>query len=165
MSKLTSLERTVARPIKSNLLLSNCFLTDVLPPKDIHRGNKEHKYFELVREVKPEGLIETMREMPYPHTIESVKSYAEASDYRNDPASAMYQASKNPRKNLGDIRETQSILELDSQAAQALVKTLQEAFAKANEELAKKNEELAKKNEEESAPAPAPAPAPEPKGE
>lgn len=127
------LEFSEARPVKSNLLLTNCFLRDVIPPKDIHRGNKVHEYCELVREVKPEGIIETMKVVPYPHTVDSVKSYAEAADYRNDPVSAMYQASKNSRKNLGDIRETQNILKLDSQQAQALLKTLQEAFAKANE--------------------------------
>lgn len=131
---MKGLEKTAPRPIRSNLLLTNCFLSDTLPPKDIHRGNKEHVYYELVREVKSEGIIESMREKPYPHTVESVKSYAEAADYRNDPLSAMVQASKNPRKNLGDIRETQNILGLDSQAVQALVKTLQEAFAKAEEE-------------------------------
>lgn len=134
------LEFSEARPVKSNLLLSNCFLRDVIPPKDIRRGNKVHEYCELVREVKPEGIIETMKVVPYPHTVDSVKSYAEAADYRNDPASAMYQASKNPRKNLGDIRETQNILKLDSQQAQALLKTLQEAFAKANEEVQAKSD-------------------------
>ena len=127
------LEFSEPRPVKSNLLLSNCFLRDVIPPKDIRRGNKVHEYCELVREVKPEGIIETMKVVPYPHTVDSVKSYAEAADYRNDPASALYQASKNPRKNLGDIRETQNVLKLDSEQAQALLKTLQEAFAKANE--------------------------------
>ena len=155
---MKGLEKTSPRPIKSNLLLTNCFLSDTLPPKDIHRGNKEHVYYELVREVKPEGIIESMREMPYPHTVESVKSYAEAADYRNDPLSAMVLASKNPRKNLGDIRETQNILRMDSQSVQALLKTLQDAFAKAAEE-SKKAEE-GKEN-----PAPAPAPAPVEKGE
>ena len=132
----------------------NCFLRDTLPPKDIHRGNPEHKYYELVREVKQEGVIETMREMPYPHTVESVKSYAEAADYRNDPASAMYQAAKNPRKNLGDIRETQGILKLDSAAAQALLKSLQEAFAKAKAETDKKPVEGESAPSDVSAPAP-----------
>lgn len=136
----TPLDRSAPRQIKSNLLLSNCFLQDVLPPKDIHRGNKEHQYYELVREVKPEGIIESMREMPYPHTVDSVKSYAEASDYRNDPAAAIYKASLNPRKNLGDIRETQGLLKLDSQAARALYETLAKAFAKANEEVKAKEE-------------------------
>ena len=131
---MKKLEKTEPRPIRSNLLLSNCFLQDTVLPKDIHRGNKDHKYFELVREVKPQGIIETMREMPYPHTVESVKSYAEAADYRNDPASAIYQASRNPRKNLGDLRETQSILGLDSQAAQALYESLKQVFEKAKQE-------------------------------
>ena len=130
---MKNVEKTESRPIRSNLLLSDCFLRDVLPPKDIRRGNHEHKYSELVREVKPEGVIETMREVPYPHTVESVKSYAEAADYRNDPAAAMYQASKNPRKNLGDIRESQNLLRMDSQSARALYEALQKVFSEAAE--------------------------------
>ena len=154
MKKLP-LERSDPRPVKSNLLLNNCFLQDVLPPKDIHRGNKEHKYYELVREVKQHGVIETMREMPYPHTVDSVKSYAEAADYRNDPASAIYLASKNPRKNLGDIRETQNILGLDSQAARALYEALGKAFKEAQE----------KAQAEKDGQADPDAPAEPPKGE
>lgn len=129
------LEFSDPRSVKSNLLLTNCFLRDVIPPKDIHRGNSQHEYYELVRVVKQNGVIEEMRSVPYPHTVESVKSYAEAADYRNDPAAAMYQAAKNPRKNLGDIRDTQKILGMDSETATALYKHLQEAFAKAAEEV------------------------------
>ena len=108
--------------------------------KDIHRGNKKHVYHELVREVKPEGVIETMREMPYPHTVESVKSYAEAADYRNDPAAAIYKASQNPRKNLGDITATQELLKMDSQAARSLYEELSKTFSKAKEKEEPKEE-------------------------
>ena len=130
-----------SRPVKSNLLLTDCFLRDTLPPKDIHRGNKTHEYYELVREVKPQGIIETMRPMPYPHTVESVKSYADAADYRNDPASAIYQASRTSKQNLGDIRETQGLLKLDSQAARALYEELSKVFAKAKEDSQIKKDE------------------------
>lgn len=154
--KKDCLQHSDPRPVRSNLLLSNCFLQDVIPPKDIHRGNKDHKYFELVREVKPQGVIEIMREMPYPHTVESVKSYAEAADYRNDPASAIYQASKNQRQNLGDIRETQNILGLDSQAARALYVALGKAFKEAQDKV-----EASKKKEEGSGAGDPPAPQPQ----
>ena len=63
------------------------------------------KYMELSDIQLPNGFVQELVEKDYPINSESVTSYLESSDYRNDPASAIANAPK--RVNLGDITEAQ----------------------------------------------------------
>lgn len=66
------------------------------------------KYNTLERKVLPNGYCEEMVRKDYPINSESVSSYVESSDYRNDPAQAIANAPK--RVNLGDISQVQEFV-------------------------------------------------------
>lgn len=57
----------------------------------------------------PNGYVQELVEKDYPITSESVTSYADGADYRNDPAQAV--ANAPARVNLGDITEAQKFLD------------------------------------------------------
>lgn len=71
---------------------------------------KQHAYkvqcFE--RKALSNGFVEEVVEKDYPINSESVTSYVESSDYRNDPAQAIANAPK--RVNLGDISQVQEFV-------------------------------------------------------
>lgn len=87
----------------------NIYITDrrenprVLPPQTI-----QLKYSELTDIQLPNGYVQELVEKDYPINSESVSSYLESSDYRNDPASAIANAPK--RVNLGDVTEVQRFI-------------------------------------------------------
>lgn len=117
------------RKVKSNLLLQDCFLRDVRTAHDLNTdAHKKKIYHELQRKTVDNGVVEELVEVDYPITPESVKSYSVSCDYRNDPAGAILRGSKG--KNLGDVRDTQRVLNLDSPAAQSLYQHLKEVFEK-----------------------------------
>lgn len=72
--------------------------------------NKEQlKYVSLEKVALPNGYVEELVEKDYPINSDSVSSYADGADYRNDPAQAV--ANAPARVNLGDVREAQKFLE------------------------------------------------------
>lgn len=66
------------------------------------------KYNTLERKALPNGYCEELQRKDYPINSESVSSYLESSDYRNDPAQAIANAPK--RVNLGDISQVQEFV-------------------------------------------------------
>lgn len=98
----------------------------VLPPPRPNRTLS--KYYSLEREELPTGYQENVIEKDYPINSESVSSYIESSDYRNDPAQAIANAPK--RVNLGDISGVQEFIknnpvEATKQYADVLAKAVQ----------------------------------------
>lgn len=86
------------------------------------------KYYSLEREELPAGFQETVVQKDYPINSDSVSSYLESSDYRNDPVQAIANAPK--RVNLGDISEAQEFIknspvEATKQYADILTKVAQ----------------------------------------
>lgn len=74
-----------------------------------HLKNKtREKYNTLERKALSNGYVEEVVEKDYPINSESVTSYLESSDYRNDPAQAVANAPK--RVNLGDISQVQDFV-------------------------------------------------------
>lgn len=66
------------------------------------------KYNTLERKALPNGFCEELQRKDYPINSDSVSSYVESSDYRNDPAQAIANAPK--RVNLGDISQVQEFV-------------------------------------------------------
>lgn len=66
------------------------------------------KYDSLERKQISNGFVEEVIEKDYPINSDSVTSYVESSDYRNDPAQAVANAPK--RVNLGDISQVQEFV-------------------------------------------------------
>lgn len=66
------------------------------------------KYDTLERKQLSNGFVEEVVQKDYPINSDSVTSYVESSDYRNDPAQAIANAPK--RVNLGDISQVQDFV-------------------------------------------------------
>lgn len=128
----------------------NCYLTDIRPiPLSTPRPNvTQTEFTELVDKQLPNGFVQEMVSRTYPINAESVSSYIESSDYRNDPAQAIANAPK--RVNLGDISEVQEFIKNNPTQAVSQYADILHKVASYFESASK------------NPPAPAPAPAPAP---
>lgn len=71
---------------------------------------KEGTVYESLEKVDlPSGYVQTIVEKDYPITKESVTSFADGADYKNDPLQAIANAPQ--RVNLGDITQAQEFLQ------------------------------------------------------
>lgn len=103
------------------------------------------KYSELVEVQNPDGSIaEKLVERDYPITEDYVKSFEQSSDYRLDPSGAV--ASAQPRKNLGDISDLQSLYQMDTAAIDDLAKRLTAASAAVKAAQANENKQKERVN-------------------
>lgn len=95
----------------------NCFFRDIPinPLLTSNPNSTQGKYFALERKNLPNGYVEELVEKDYPINPDSLYSYAESADYRNDPNQAIAQAPK--RVNLGDVSGVQEFLSNDPQRA------------------------------------------------
>lgn len=95
----------------------NCFFRDIPinPLLTSNPNSTQDKYFALERKNLPNGYVEELVEKDYPINPDSLYSYAESADYRNDPNQAIAQAPK--RVNLGDVSGVQEFLANDPQRA------------------------------------------------
>lgn len=104
------------KQVKVNTVRQNCYVRDIRPVEDDTVNQSLcKKYSVLEKKQLPNGYIEEVVEKDYPITPESVKSYADSADYRNDPMQAIANAPK--RVNLGDVTEVQKFIESDPQEA------------------------------------------------
>lgn len=77
-----------------------------------HLKSHTQKKYQALEEIPlDDGLKHVIVEKDYPINKESVASYIDSSDYRNDPAQAIAGATK--RVNLGDISQAQYFLNSD----------------------------------------------------
>lgn len=114
--------------VQSNLLQQNCFVRDVTRKVDLGDTPKssEGSYVSL-DEVTTSTGVEIRRTVePYPITPQYVSSFAESSDYRKDPFSAITNGIR--RKNLGDIVDVQRVAGMDMSSAQELYARLKVVF-------------------------------------
>lgn len=68
-----------------------------------------------LKKILPNGYLEVLEKKDYPINADSVSSYADSANYRNDPAQAVANAPK--RVNLGDITEAQAFIRDNPQQA------------------------------------------------
>lgn len=94
--------------VVSNLLQQNVYVRDVLPIFDEKKDYRQDTYPELETVDLPNGYFEKVVEKPYPHTPESVASYADSCDYRLNLDAAM---AAPPKANLGDVRIYQGMFD------------------------------------------------------
>lgn len=102
--------------VKSNLLLQNCFLRELLPGVDIAGSVPVScKYVSLDEVVTATGveLRETVND--YPVTPESVDSYLSAADYKQDPLTKI--STSSPKVNLGNMVDFQAAANMSSSEA------------------------------------------------
>ena len=111
--------------------VSDCkfYVLPVVPPYDkrTEYRSKTYQVCARVRDDQTGKRSEQVVEREYPSTPESVKSYAEAADYRRDPVTAAMTAK--PRTNLGDIRGMQDVSKMDTAQLNALQQRYHAAMA------------------------------------
>lgn len=104
------------KPVVINGIRQNCY---VLGTRTASAGTissePEKKYKTIERVNLPNGFYDTVVEKDYPINSESVTSYADGADYRNDPLQAIANAPK--RVNLGDVTQLQEFVQNDPQKA------------------------------------------------
>lgn len=104
------------KPAVINGTRQNCF---VLGTRTASAGTissePEKKYKTIDRVNLPNGYYDTVVEKDYPINSDSVTSYADGADYRNDPLQAIANAPK--RVNLGDVTQLQDFVQNDPQNA------------------------------------------------
>ena len=110
----------MCKRMKSFLLQAEVY---VRYPQCTINKQKCKRYVELRDIEANNGFYQKYVTVDYPITPESVNSYADAADYRKNPE-VINQAVA--RRNLGDITETQKILNSDMTELQRLVKQSQE---------------------------------------
>lgn len=114
-------------PVRFSRLLQNVFVVDGTEHVE-QTPNPSHTIETvdvLVRKNLPNGFVEEVETKPYPINSASVTSYADSANYRNDPVSAVANATK--RVNLGDVAGVQEFLASDPQRA---VKVFSEVLPK-----------------------------------
>lgn len=106
--------------VESHVSARKAYVIPVVPPYDkrTEYHQKNYQVCARVRDDQTGKRSEQIVEREYPITPESVKSYAEAADYRRDPVTAAMTAK--PRTNLGDIRQMQDISKMDTVQLNAL---------------------------------------------
>lgn len=104
-----------------NGIRQNVFVKESVTPS--FRTEKQSKtYPNLIREPLANGFTEEVHDVEYPITSESVSSYADSSDYRNDPLGAIANAPK--RVNLGDVSQIQEFIKQNPQEAVSVLRNV-----------------------------------------
>lgn len=144
--------RVVINGIKQNCYMLDCRDTIGVNPRP---NTKQEKFFSLEESLTENGTKQEIVEKDYPINSESVSSYVESSDYRNDPLQAIANAPK--RVNLGDISDVQEFLQNNPVEATLQYAGILDKVSAYFKDMAKKQ----KKAINGLSPAPAPAsPAP-----
>ena len=102
------------------------YLRDVLPAYDTDCPVSK-KYFELHTETVSNGIKQELVEVDYPITQESVNSYADSSDYRNNPVQAVLNGQK--KVNLGDITSVQDFINNNPSEALSIYKEVSQKLS------------------------------------
>lgn len=113
-------------------LMRNCYLSDASDALDIQRDYATEKYYELREETTENGIEHKLVEVDYPITAESVKSYVDSTNYKLDPFGNLAA----PRKNLGDVTESQKVMRMDTAEARAMYERLKGVFENAQKQQA-----------------------------
>lgn len=115
------------KKVQSNLLQQDIYIRDCLPAYD-KSCEVSKKYFELQCKTVSNGIVQELVECDYPITQESVNSYLDSSEYRNNPVQAILNGS--PRQNLGDITEIQDFISNNPAEALSIYKQVSETLSK-----------------------------------
>lgn len=116
-----SASQNKTRRLECNLIKQNVYVRDFVAPYDAPVKTVS-QYPELKRENSQFGFEEKVVVSDYPITPESVNSYAETADYRNNLQEALNSPSRG--KGLGDIRDLQDLQNLDTSVIRERIEAL-----------------------------------------
>lgn len=113
------------KKVHSNIIAQDCYIRDVTPKVVKKSEYKSRRYASLVEVPDAVGVHYDLREFDYPITPENVKSYADSTDYKRDPAAAVAAGVRGV--NLGDITEVQRIINTDVSTVRSTLERIQKA--------------------------------------
>lgn len=137
-----SVSQNKTRRLECNLIKQNVYVRDFVAPYDVP-VELVSQYPELKREDTQFGFEEKVVVSDYPITPETVNSYAETADYRNNLQEALNSPSRG--KGLGDIRDLQDLQNLDTSVIRERLASLNAVLASKTE--VKKETEIKKEGE------------------
>lgn len=124
--------------VESNLLQQNCYVRDVVRAVDLNTdSSKNISYYSLDEIQEDDGIKFKKNLYDYPITPDYVKSFADSSDYRRDPANAV--ANGVNKVNIPDCASIQKIMNMDSVSLSALYSQLQSKFSSASASVSSKS--------------------------
>lgn len=114
--------------VVSNLIQQNCYVRNMCVSEDLKSdGSSESSYYSLDEVQTDDGVSFKKNLYPYPITPSYVNSFVDSSDYRRDPVNAIVNGRSG--SNLGDCRDFQNIMSMDSASLSKLYLQLQKKFS------------------------------------
>lgn len=97
--------------VKMNLIQQNVFVLAVTPEFDLKDDMLQSDYVSQDEVVKSDGIKIERTQHDYPITPESVNSYVDGTNYKNDLSASLSRSA--PGVNLGDVAAIQELLQKD----------------------------------------------------
>lgn len=116
--------------VLSNLIQQDCYVRAATAARDLCSVRRPKVYVSLDEVSTDDGVSRRYTENDYPITPESVASYAESCNYKTDVLGNI--ARFRGGVNLGDVREIQDIVNMDSAAAAKFYSELAARFSVAS---------------------------------
>lgn len=113
------------KKISSKVLSQDCYIREITPKVIKKSEYKSRRYASLVEVPDVVGVHYNLEEFDYPITPESVKSYADSTDYKRDPAAAVAAGVRGV--NLGDITELQRVTNSDVSSVRSAIERIKKA--------------------------------------
>lgn len=122
------------KPVRTNLIRQNCFVRDVTTHScNVVSYDERYEgltYDSIDQVTRDDGLGVDLKfsTNTYPINPQYVQSFVDAADYHNDPLSAI--ANAPARQNLKDVRDYQSVQDMDTSEQLKLFEQLKAALGK-----------------------------------
>lgn len=124
-----------SKKVYSNVLQQNCFVRQIAPLFDKKSKFIDSDFWQLDREVTPDGYREKLVKYPHKVTPDSVNSYADSTNYRIDTENFVLGSGRNYQS--ADVRAIQDIASMDSEQARVYLDELQSRINAALEKIKK----------------------------
>lgn len=119
-------------PVRINLIRQNVYLSEALPPQEVHHSSVPVTYPEMNQETVANGIREVIDDVPYPHTPDRLKSYVDSTSYKTDLQSAINAPARG--MNLGDVTAMQELSRMGNDQIDALFDRIKAAVKSKNAE-------------------------------
>lgn len=119
-------------PVRINLIQQNVYVSEALPPQKVHHSSVPDTYPEMTQETVSNGIKEVIKDVPYPHTPDRLKSYVDSTSYKTDLQSAINAPARG--MNLGDVTAMQELSRMGNDQIDALFDRIRDAVKAKNAE-------------------------------
>lgn len=121
------------RRVKGNLIQQNCYIRDVVPPRDVRTVYCDKTYSVLETVQEGNSVRDEVKVKPYPITPEYVNSFADSCDISRD-LGCLQTNVRHGDQNLGDVREIQKMSKMSLSEIHSMIEHLQQVVAEKKSE-------------------------------